>query len=443
MFDSVKEIKSTSIRTYSGVYFDVFNPDPELILIDDIAHALSQLCRYGGHCDPFYCLSPDSRVLTANLEWIEIGNIKKEDVLFGFDEFAKTVGPGGGKRRRILPSKVISNETLIRPCYKMIMSDGTQIISSKEHLWLISTKKSHNQLWMTTEGISNDIQKGYKRYMLKIVEPWEKIFGYDVGYMAGVFDGEGHFCHSKGRGTTLGFGQKDNELLHNMFEIMKNHKINFRVFHNKKTEVNTCEIRGGWQQSLEVIGKIRANRLIRKFKEKFLTNQFSPCLDSIKTNEIESCTFIGNKEVCAIGTSTSTFITEGYPSHNSVAQHSIVCSHIVSDENKLCALLHDASEYVLCDIPKPIKKEISFYNDIEENLHVAIAKKFNLKYPHPEEVKKADNETFYNEWSYFMSKDLTEDVKLLQFYHRYFQPKSMQEVKQEFLDRFFYLTAKK
>lgn len=42
------------IKTYTGVMFDPLNPDPELIEIRDIAHALSMLCRANGHFRSFY-----------------------------------------------------------------------------------------------------------------------------------------------------------------------------------------------------------------------------------------------------------------------------------------------------------------------------------------------------------------------------------------------------
>ena len=42
------------IRTYSGIMFDPLNPDPEKITIQDIAHALSMLCRANGHFKSFY-----------------------------------------------------------------------------------------------------------------------------------------------------------------------------------------------------------------------------------------------------------------------------------------------------------------------------------------------------------------------------------------------------
>ena len=42
------------ITTFSGMKVDVFDPDPNTIKMVDIAHSLSQICRYNGHCSSFY-----------------------------------------------------------------------------------------------------------------------------------------------------------------------------------------------------------------------------------------------------------------------------------------------------------------------------------------------------------------------------------------------------
>ena len=42
------------ITTYTHRHFDPADPDPELILIEDIAHALSMLCRGNGHVSSFW-----------------------------------------------------------------------------------------------------------------------------------------------------------------------------------------------------------------------------------------------------------------------------------------------------------------------------------------------------------------------------------------------------
>ena len=43
--------------TYSGVDIDPTNPRPEQIKLVDIAHALSNVCRFGGQCPTFYSVA--------------------------------------------------------------------------------------------------------------------------------------------------------------------------------------------------------------------------------------------------------------------------------------------------------------------------------------------------------------------------------------------------
>jgi len=63
-----EEMGGPYIRTYSGIKFTIFNPKPEMIIIEDIAHALSQLCRYGGHCSPFYSVARHSIIASYLVE---------------------------------------------------------------------------------------------------------------------------------------------------------------------------------------------------------------------------------------------------------------------------------------------------------------------------------------------------------------------------------------
>lgn len=45
------------IQTFTGKKFFPLNPRVEDVCIDDIAHALSNVCRYGGHCRQFYSVA--------------------------------------------------------------------------------------------------------------------------------------------------------------------------------------------------------------------------------------------------------------------------------------------------------------------------------------------------------------------------------------------------
>lgn len=48
------------IRTFSGLYMNVFDPKPEMICIEDIAHALAHQCRFAGHMKRFYSVAQHS-----------------------------------------------------------------------------------------------------------------------------------------------------------------------------------------------------------------------------------------------------------------------------------------------------------------------------------------------------------------------------------------------
>lgn len=66
--------------------------------------------------------------------------------------------------------------------------------------------------------------------------------------------------------------------------------------------------------------------------------------------------------------------------HYSVAQHSIIVSHIVPQELALSALMHDAAEAYIGDIAKPYKDlvETRFSESIEKLITIAIYDKFDI-----------------------------------------------------------------
>ena len=81
----------------------------------------------------------------------------------------------------------------------------------------------------------------------------------------------------------------------------------------------------------------------------------------------------------------------------SVAEHSVRLARFFKHENRetqRCALLHDASEAYLSDLPRPLKNrpEFLFYRDAEERLQNMICMAFGVPTKLPPMVAKADND---------------------------------------------------
>jgi hypothetical protein len=51
--------------TYSGKKYYPMDPRPEDVSICDISHALSMICRFGGHCNQFYSVATHSYLASS------------------------------------------------------------------------------------------------------------------------------------------------------------------------------------------------------------------------------------------------------------------------------------------------------------------------------------------------------------------------------------------
>lgn len=88
----------------------------------------------------------------------------------------------------------------------------------------------------------------------------------------------------------------------------------------------------------------------------------------------------------------------------SVAEHSVFVALCTPIEHRMAALLHDATEAYLCDIPRPVKKCIPGYAEAEHRVALAIAQKFGLSEELPAVVKLNDNRILLDERMQFMAE---------------------------------------
>lgn len=87
----------------------------------------------------------------------------------------------------------------------------------------------------------------------------------------------------------------------------------------------------------------------------------------------------------------------------SVAEHCVLMSWAVSEENALWALLHDSTEAYMCDLVRPLKRSMPAYAAAERDLMFVICERFGLDWHEPEEVKLADNRILQDERAALMT----------------------------------------
>lgn len=76
----------------------------------------------------------------------------------------------------------------------------------------------------------------------------------------------------------------------------------------------------------------------------------------------------------------------------SVAEHSVLVSEVVPPEHAFAALMHDATEAYVVDVPRPLKHMLGqVYADLEQKAWLAICEKFRIDPVLPPCVKEADN----------------------------------------------------
>lgn len=90
------------------------------------------------------------------------------------------------------------------------------------------------------------------------------------------------------------------------------------------------------------------------------------------------------------------------PVFYSVAQHCVEVMRSVSNQIRMGALLHDASEAYLIDVPRPVKEQLGNYKEIEYRLMCVIAGKFGFDWPLHEDIKSADEMALQIEWDRLM-----------------------------------------
>ena len=272
----------------------------------------------GENSDEFrmsYCVTPETRILTSDLNWVRADSIKAGDKLIGFDENP----PKRYGQRKFNETLVEDVGAIERPCYEVTLNDGTKVTCSEEHQWLVFTAGSRTMWKQTKDLVSTD-----KIY--RVCDVWDDLpQDYRLGYLSASFDGEGCITQVGGKIQQITFAQRDNAMMKQVKQYLTDFGFDFNAdYYDKRKEekgqdpVYKLFIKGGKRELLRFLGSVRPKRLLSNFDPNQLgTLRCSNGKEGSNIHpKVESVKYVGVQKVIPIRTTSHTYVAEGLASHN-------------------------------------------------------------------------------------------------------------------------------
>lgn len=277
-------------------------------------HSHSAIGLWG--VDMAACTSGDARVLTADLQWVRADEVKVGDKLIGFDEHAQQQSANAVAQRRWRVSEVLEASRLTKPCYRLTLEDGRELICSDDHQWL--THAENECRWkMAKDMVSPHHRTDRPSRIVKLTDVWVEDRSWEAGYLAAAFDGEGHLSQKLRDGDNgvlrAGFAQRDNVMSESVLDAMKKRGFDLTIDSGGDVDGDCRKytVKGGRAENMRFLGSIRPRRLLDKFKSDDLG-----IVHKIGKIAVVKAEFIGDHPVVGLRTSTKTFVCEGLASHN-------------------------------------------------------------------------------------------------------------------------------
>jgi len=129
------------------------------------------------------CVTPDMRVLTADLRWVPAGDIVVGDRLLAFDEFGRGVTASGNiKRRKFQFCEVLHSSLGMKECARVNLSNGDSLTVTTDHPWLAIESKGYSHVaWIKTE----DFVAGRTQVLKQFSTGDRPHSSWDSGWIAG------------------------------------------------------------------------------------------------------------------------------------------------------------------------------------------------------------------------------------------------------------------
>jgi hypothetical protein len=265
-----------------------------------------------------YCLTPEARVLTANLEWVPAGDLRVGTPIVAFDEQLGLMGAQRRAGRRWQPAIVTAYQRRQEPVFEVELADGRSLHATGEHQWIVTQGEGGHRKptqWRRTDQLAR--RRG-PTTLPRYFHPWQRdLRDYWSGFLAAAFDSEGCITSTKQRpAPRLSFAQRSNQLLAAVRTALAARGFQAAVDSIGKSGVHNIRIVGGLSEQLRFLGQMRPPRLLNNWANMLLEGGFQMEMRAIDYVPITAIRYAGEREIAAFSSSSGTYIAEGFGAHN-------------------------------------------------------------------------------------------------------------------------------
>jgi len=279
-----------------------------------------------------FCQHPSTRVLTSDLEWVTLDNIKVGQSIVAVDE---KIAGGKGSARKIQTAIVQGKSNVYSEAIKITLDNGSELTATPSHKFLFKDSHKCMMTWKRMDELKIGDETGI------ITKTWEDKT-YEDGWFGGMIDGEGSLSKKSRTGVSLTVSQVSGYIWDRLVDYVENNNIKYRIEVDKRKagdssklgskEVNKVVI-SNMLDLIYIMGKTATSRFKdRKFWEgKRLGFTVRPKI--IKIEKLEK------QRMVDLQTSEHTYIAEGFISHNSTAMVGFFYHSTITNPGTTTALI--------------------------------------------------------------------------------------------------------
>lgn len=273
------------------------------------------------------CVAPETPILCADLVWRPAGTLRVGQEIVAFDEDAQ-MGQGRGVNARSYRTAVIEGNALgSKPSMRLTTDIGDPITASIDHPWLVWRNRTKSEHGCRTKGLvwveTKDLVVGDK--IAHLARPWQQDETFEAGWLSGMFDGEGSLTRNKnnGDGLELTISQVHGPVFDRLKQTMSD--LGFQFSASDRNADNSAlgvkpqgsiRVAGGFLSVIEMLGRLQPTRLTQNAAERLWEGRGVRQGQSYELATVTSIEDVGMNPIASIKTSSGTFITGGYLSHN-------------------------------------------------------------------------------------------------------------------------------